>query len=179
MRERVGVVLQETGKICITDDSPDYAFENSEGVLVWDNNGKNEPVMLYLITDAVWQPYHEVKEIRPEAGELWISKVGDRYFITSCPTVDYLTAVARSGNKYTLNKDYSFMEYKEVVHNKNGWTRLFPEPEDDSVERIEIEGVVCKEDSECVYTIETTFTAPQDLANKPMKMILVMEKDKP
>jgi hypothetical protein len=118
-----------------------------------------------------WQPYHEAKEIRPEkAGELWERK-GIHYAIGYLKCRDGIYQTQYGLHRFDCN-DYKPVD-NNMIHGKNGWTRLFPKPENDSVERIEIEGVVCKEDSDCVYTVETTFTSHKDLVNKPMKMILI------
>lgn len=118
---------------------------------------------------------NESKEIRPEkAGELWQQGDGE-----GGEDYHYYFTFEKSGMlKFRSERVHEISDWPGMIHGKNGWTRLYPPVEDDSVEIIEFEGVVCKEDSECVYTIETTFTTPQDLANKPMKMTLEFKKDK-
>jgi hypothetical protein len=104
-------------------------------------------------------------EIRPEkAGELWATG-----------SVNYMTQ--KIGDELRMiPRSYDMDVLEEIDHFRHGvgcYKRLYPPVEDDSVERLEIEGVVCKEDSDCVYTIETTFTSHKNLVNKPMKMILI------
>ena len=168
MKERIGVLLQETGKICITTGSPDYAFENSEGVLMWANNGKDEPVRLDLITGALWQPYHEVKEIRPEkAGELWENGDGKYYHTHDVEGDLYLVGM------------YEAVKVEGAI--TSGMTRLYPPVE--NVERIEIESVKfasLPDSKHFAYPMVSnggTYNW-KDLPYKPaMKMILEIPKE--
>jgi hypothetical protein len=123
-----------------------------------------------------FKPYHEVKEIKPEkAGELW-SNNGKRWFVAKCPSNEYF---------YDQTGVISHNEYAKATHGKNGWTRIFPKPEDESIERIEIEGVEwedCKIENQELHAMVPLWRnmnpwIGKDLINKPpMKMILEIPK---
>lgn len=169
--------IQETGMIHA--DSLDYA-KILNGTLRWFHKGTGalckEPVSFEDIECLSWTPYREAREIRPEkAGELWQHEVRGLAFIyESTENTHFIISV--DGQTEELNK------CNLVAHNKNGWTRIYPPVEDDSVERIEIEGVKWKD----AETIRGQFCYPQssdknfgNLRNKPpMKMILEIPKEK-
>ena len=126
-----------------------------------------------------WQPYYEVKEIRPEkAGELWQAG-NDSFFFT----VNSDKIAGDNGDTYEI-KDY------EMIHGKHGWIRLYPPVEDDSVERIEFNNVDW-DLSGCWQTKPMPFVSYDGgskdwgdirdaVINQPkMKMILEIPKDKP
>ena len=137
-----------------------------------------------------WQPYHEVKEIRPEkAGELWKDEDGKRWATRPSGTkgeisIDSLSTCGTEWRKYDVN-----IWHGNIIHNKNGWTRLFPKVEDDSVKRIEFENVDWNL-SDCWQTKPMPFVSYNGgssdwggirdaVVNQPkMKMILEIPKDK-
>lgn len=83
-----------------------------------------------------YDPYHEVKKIRPEkAGELW--QYNNLFVWCTVIKNEVLEMVCAHG------KDIETVDKMNLtVHGKNGWKRLFPEVEDDSVERIEFDDMV-------------------------------------
>jgi hypothetical protein len=120
----------------------------------------------------------EIKIISPEkAGELWGNK-GAMY-----STV--ISSIPNDGEALFFRSEYDNLNNitKEVIHGKNGWTRLFPFVEDDSVERIEIEGVWFADHyrdaaDKDVYTIRLDVRYLEILQNRlPMKMILEIPKE--
>jgi hypothetical protein len=128
--------LRPTGKAVDKREPGYYIAEDEEGRLYWyerKTGRKCHPVIASDIFRNAWQPYHELKEIRPEkAGELWQRTDGE-YFHTNIVNgnIRFCGDVGRV--------DSSLIKY--VIHGKNGWKRLHPKPEDDSVERIEIKKV--------------------------------------
>ena len=163
--------LNENGKICISNNSPDYAFENSDGVLVWNNNGENEPVRLCLINDVDWQPYPEVKEIRPEhSGELWEKR--ECFYHTS--------GSQRSGG-LTLHSDVGTVDMRNVIHGKNGWTRLHPPVEDNSVEfrKVTFDRIIGENGAKYMSIISTSCDSPslEILKGKCAKIMLEIPKE--
>jgi hypothetical protein len=114
--------LIPTGKaIPVNDDCGGYVtiFEDD---LYWFNYGTNEKtfrVSIHPIMNTEWLPYVEDEKIRPEdAEEMW-EKDGNKYFtVKYC--VDDICFV--DGNNKELGSD--------VIHGKNGWTRLCPAVEE-------------------------------------------------
>lgn len=109
---------------------------------LWLYNDIGAPIQrvpLREILRSDWQPYHDKKYIRPEKpGELW-ERQGEKFFIFfDNDKYVCLCLVDESGDKFST---VDAMSYAEVIHNQNGWTRLYPPVEDENVERIEIEGV--------------------------------------
>ena len=119
----------------------------------------------------------KIVEIRPEnAGELW------EYSINGYPHF-----IANIDNKLCLMwKDGTHVKVEDsnnpVIHNKNGWIRLFPPVEDDSIERIETEGISfdLKGYDRRVFIKEWDKIKNIDILGRlPMKMILEIPKGKP
>jgi len=167
--------LKETGFAIVGNwiinwNSLDGYFQNTwpDGKITRFNFGKDD-----ILRDD-WQPYHEVEEIRPEkAGELWRYRNSDNYAHTFADDDDIYFISDGCSPKLVSNLEC-------VVHNQY-WTRLFPKVEDDSVERIEIEGVKWQQLGEG-WAVPTK--GPQsggsfhDLLSKPfMKMILEIPKE--
>lgn len=109
----------------VDSDNDVYAAVRKDGVLCWyDKDGTERvPVALHVAFRQDWQPYPEVKEIRPEkAGELW------RY--TGQFPTNYLMISGRAG--YRLVPDQQKLSFidcalrKDIAHGKNGWTRIWP-----------------------------------------------------
>lgn len=138
-----------------------------------------------------WEIYQKETEIRPEkTGELWSHEDGSIGMITeryeSSPlgiAFDNETQKRLSDINLASGKNKTYREY--IIHNKNGWTRLYPPVEDDSVERIEIEGVSfwgCT-NSAGVHIMaespEELYELIKKASNEKMKMILEIPKDKP
>jgi hypothetical protein len=132
------------------------------------------PVAYCLLKGNDWESYHKAKEIRPEnAGELWQFREDneDKYVVMyTSPNSLYLT------NVFTrLTKEIS-----QVIHNQNGWKRLFPVVEEEDIERIVIEGVQWRNHRiGLMYPIGGA-CAPKlkRLDDKPpMKMILEIPKE--
>jgi hypothetical protein len=156
---RIDEALKETGIV-----TPDYinikkhSFAKLlDGVLYWHDIKEGNcsfPVSLHDINNIKWQPYHEVKEIRPEkAGELWVSRENEKdtpFFTTESgeafPVNNHLVIRNRSGLSLDIKGCF---EDRKIIHGKNGWTLIYSpdkevmkrikDLEDDSVDRIEIE----------------------------------------
>ena len=181
--------LKETGKAQRFDNSVYYAMVDASCVLRWfekKGNTSSAAIMFRLILDNDWKPYHEVKEIRPEkAGELWFNVNNGKYAHTS----DY----DDNGQTFWhedcyVPRDISQIQDK-VVHNQ-GWRRLSPPVEDDSVEKIVIDNVNwdlsdCWQKKPMLYSVDKNGNKfwgdiRSIVRNKPdMKMILEMPKEKP
>ena len=129
------------------------------------------PTLQQIIEDD-WQPYHEIKEIRPEnAGELW-DKDGCKYITFGTDNND-LRIFNQVGGEYELSE---FIP-DGPIHDKYGWTRLYPKIEDD-VERIEIEGVKWIEATKSLIYPSGVYEWRHLINRSPMKMILETPKDK-
>ena len=179
--------LKETGKIEGNDGTGIvYAERDNAGVLMFyfKSTGKVfRPVSLNEITGIIWISYHEVKEIRPEyTQELW--KIKNSVWVTfrreGSPCLKFMHTV--TGGEVVLNDWYL---KDEIIHNKNGWTRLYPPVEDENVERIEIKKVTFDRiqganGAEYMSIISTSCEAPSlDIfKGKSGKMILEISKDK-
>ena len=178
-------VLEETGKVRGTNWETTYARLKG-GVLtqyVIKDDDDIGAVDLNCILDTDWVPYHEEKEIRPKkVGELWKHESG----------LHAHTFRDKKGN-LCINEDQCFFgtdtrKATQVIHNKNGWTRLHPLVEDENVERIEIEESELRSFSTGTSTgdILCSLAVPKDaydklvkvLFDKPMKMILEIPKEK-
>lgn len=129
---RIQYALKETGKARKEDNEAEYAYliltENSDRHdLVWYEKGMpSENVHYEDFLGDDWQPYHEIKEIRPEkAGELWKDDNRELYFITKENDVNYFQTI-NGLQKYTLNTDVTWDRFQNIVHNENGWTREYP-----------------------------------------------------
>ena len=99
-----------------------YVELNDDEVLCWydiSGNCVEEPVSLSIILDDDWQPYCPVEEIRPEkAGELW--EHNNIKFMTMVPSV-------HKDSKMYLKSKFDVKHFMDnVIHNQNGWTRLYP-----------------------------------------------------
>lgn len=133
----------------------------------------------------------KVKEIRPEnAGELWRHEDGSIGIIIKQSESSPLGIAFDNGTQKHLSdtnlasgKNKPYREY--LIHNKNGWERLYPPVEDDSVETIEIEGVEwenCKIEGQELHAMVPLWRnmnpwIGKNLINKPpMKMILEIPK---
>jgi hypothetical protein len=182
--------LKETGKAHDKDsDDNEYVFVDPYGVLRWyDMVNKKECAAAELneILSSGWNPYHEVKEIRPEkAGELW--KRHDEYSLYYA-TYEYqhkegIKAIClNDGMQYSMDKPF----FGKMIHNKNGWTRLYPPIEDDSIERIETlihHGCIKSGNGSNVIDIHLILPNKDDkikFLNKPhIRAIFEIPKDKP
>ena len=171
---KVQKALKETGK-ARRDKWGEKEYIYKKGMYFIDNTG--EPFNREDITADVWQPYHEVKEIRPEkAGELW-QLWKDVYYHT----------VSNSHGKISLVAYAGTIDTKGVGHNKNGWTREFPKVEDPSVKRIRIKDVTWHKGIgngvSVVFPVadnsgEGSAEVGKDLLTYgPMTMILEMQKE--
>ncbi|MCK5615176.1 hypothetical protein KAR91_75635, partial [Candidatus Pacearchaeota archaeon] len=125
--------LKETGKAIYPDQTDVYAeirFYNGANYLVWINTEDNEisgrvtgeeggRVAYEMHFKDDWQPYFEVKEIRPEkAGELWEYNAKClKIFILYGDNLS-LVGIDETGQKSTISP---FM-----IHGKNGFTRIEP-----------------------------------------------------
>lgn len=130
---KIEEALKETGKVLGPNkDAKCYAMVSPDGPLQWFYFKDNKPacaVGFLKITTDNWQPYHEVKEIRPEKeNEVWKHVDG----------ITYLHDAKGSALRTSRGNELHEYIYKKVVHGKE-WERILPKVEDDSVERIEIE----------------------------------------
>jgi hypothetical protein len=131
----------------------------------------------------------KIIEIRPENdGELWEHEDDSMGMIVRCFQSSPLEIVFSNGCRKHLsetslasgnNRTYG----EDLIHGKNGWTRLYPPVEDNSVERIEIEGVknfrFCGDTHDAsLYKVDIPDGHLDDLEDKPpMKMILEIPKE--
>ena len=155
-----------------------------DGILYWYDVKRDEyflPVTLQDINNANWRTYHEVEEIRPEkAGELWKNNLNDEYYHTTVPLP------LGMGGGLALFSCYGRTDRENIFHGED-WTRLSPPVEDNSVERVEIEGVVWLHKKDCqgkhVEYSGVDDPKPNNFkdipVDVPMKMILEIPKDKP
>ncbi|MCK5609774.1 hypothetical protein KAR91_48330 [Candidatus Pacearchaeota archaeon] len=177
--------LKETGKARKKSNLAEYAFldKSEDSVrheIFWFVDGEKESHVQFedLFNDD-WQPYHEEKEIRPDsAGELWRHEQGGTFY-THAKSYNTNSEVATT-NHFGAIED---LPRDDKIHNKNGWTRLYPPVEED-VERIEIEGVRWVFSKKAGYQIpQWPISGPDSLYplldKPPMKMILEIPKDKP
>ncbi len=130
---------EQNGKAWLPDDKTSKLDEyviSVGGVMTWfgSDDAAINPVAYCLLKRTDWQPFPEAKEIRPEkAGELWAT--GDLNYMTQ-KIGDELRMIPRSYDMQILE------EIDHFIHGVGCYKRLYPPVEDDSVERIEIEGVV-------------------------------------
>ncbi len=123
-----------------------------------------------------WQVFTRVKEIRPEnAGEFWRHENGGTFY-THAKSYNVDSEIATT-NRFGAIED---LPRDDKTHNKGGWTRLYPPVEDDSVERVEIEGVYWEQHDYCTpFSNDTNiaFGSFSSFIGKPrMKMILEIPK---
>ena len=173
--------LEPTGEARKGSNLADYAHlvkdeDSDRHSLMWVIDGKNDGNVQYEdIFEDDWQPYHEVKEIRPEKeGELWKNNVHINWFIrwVGSSRNKGLQAVSEQGVCFDVKG-------LDMIHGKE-WTRLFPPVEDESVERIEIERVAWRQSHGVYFPTADTDIEFSELKEKGrMKMILVIPKDKP
>ena len=148
------------------------------GILRWLDEGTL--VMVIDITEGEWQPYHEVKEIRPEkAGELWEHK--DGIFAIAMGRDGRLGRVWVNQKPSFANPDNMLSVYtqpmKEVIHGKDSYKRLFPPIEDDSVERMVFENVTFRNKNGCIVAMNECGAMIGVLDSPPMKMTLEKPKN--
>ena len=165
--------------------TPDYVNSKKEshaklfdGILYWYDVKKDEyllPVTLQGINNINWQPYPEVKEIRPKnSDEVWINNHG------RCMVLGWgkgeLWGYFSDGGKCTVLDEGSL-----AVHGKNGWERIHPKVEDDSVDEMKFEAVTWGK-CDCGFNYPMggrgSFQNNDKLLNKkPMGMILKIPKE--
>lgn len=128
--------LKPTGKAYREDNFADYVMlvNNTEGsgsLLHWFNAGEDIGEVVFEDQgDDKWQPYPEVKEIRPEkAGELWYRSTDKKYYHTE----EFENIGLRMVSHLCAPNVRDFV-YDDT------WTRIFPEPEDDRVVFIDAPG---------------------------------------
>ena len=109
--------------------------------LVWcDEKGTEQlgDIDYLSIISNDWQPYHEVKEIRPEdEREVWINKKYSsvHVLITGWTELGGGKLVFRNADGHVAPIE------PEAIHGKNGWERIHPLPEGENVERIEFDNI--------------------------------------
>jgi hypothetical protein len=136
--------LEETGKAYVLGGRY-YAKENAKEVLEWrsiHDDSFGGTVSLRDIFELRWQPYPIEKEIRPEkAGELW--RNGRGHFYHTVNDIHAEKEIVRMIGRHDRG-----VPSTETIHNQNGWQRIHPPVEDDSIERIVVEGVTWKTQSD-------------------------------
>ncbi len=164
------------------------AFIDQFGILRWEDEG----TLVMLVDSACdgWRAYP--KEIRPEeGGEVWSD--GAIKWITSKFRGSNLKFMSSTGDQEW--RMFGCLGWHDtIIHNKNGWKRLFPpvesdkkecafehacldEAEDDNVERIEIENVIWGHlASGHVYPKINNIYDLSLPGRPPMKMILEYKK---
>lgn len=129
--------LEETGMARLPGSHgyKTYAQEGGGDQLRWwcDEGvgaGCHDVVSYKEIIREDWEPYIVVKEIVPEkAGELWEDNNGELYFIVREHSLNYFQTIDGL-QRYTLNTDGTWDRFKNIVHNKDGWTRVYPPAEE-------------------------------------------------
>jgi hypothetical protein len=120
---------------------------------------------------------HDIDIVVEKAGELWRQGDGDEDH-------NYYHTFEDDGViKFRGEHIHDVSDWPRMIHNKNGWTRLYPPVEDESIERIEIEAGNWKhlkcEDGHCSYSVDLSDMQEKSLMGKPlMKMILEIPKEK-
>ena len=184
--------LKPTGKAIYSGQTDVYVeirFDNGANYLVWVNTEDNEidgrvigeeggRVAYEMHFKDNWQPYHEVKEIRPEkAGELWKKGVDRFVYLIAEEGINKLIAIPSISELLSFNiKEHG----RDIIHNKNGWTRLFPPVEDESVEEMKFEAVTWGK-CDCGFNYPMagrgSFQNNDKLLNQPpMEMILIPQE---
>lgn len=155
-----------------------YAMLNGQGALYWYERKYHKEigaVNLHTLLTINWQPYHDKKEIRPEkAGELWcLNERGFWYVTQGYQPNEKLGIVHQSGTRHVPVD-------KNIIHSQNGWERIHPPVEDDSIEKVVIDRVIWNNGDKCFPTtldIHPAFGVFNDFIDKPpMKMILEIPK---
>jgi hypothetical protein len=172
----------DSGRLCLPDNKKWYClivdgrpfwYENSTDCVQREVSGREA-----ILED--WEVCQRAKEIRPKKGEVWKFKSNAYpHYIIEEGSVLHFTWV--DGSSEMVERSDT-----PLIHNKNGWTRLFPKVEDGSVERIEIERVIFgriegANGAKYMSIISTSCDGPSlDVFNdKTMKAIFEIPKDKP
>ena len=173
--------LKENRKVTlpIYDDNY-YVSEAGANLRLWNSKEKITIRELYIseLLSSDWLPYHEEKEIRPEKpGELW-GRHKEHYLVFFDNDKHVcLCIVDEAGDKFTVSEMDNTCE---IIHNKNGWKRVFPSVEDESVERIEIGSNDWTNEYEGQKTISKVIILGGKIKlwgiKPPMKMILEIPK---
>lgn len=171
--------LDKSKKIVIPGSTAErnYASIGESGRLRWYYKRKDAPneggdyVSLDMILSENWQPYHEVKEIRPyAAGELWEMSSHAKFFVIADESSGVNKLCGLYGDKICIRED--------IIHGKD-WVRLYPPVEDENVERIEIEGVEIESCCDDII-IKTSSLDKGTVFNKcKAKVTIEIPKDKP
>ena len=179
--------LQETGKARLSTwlDGA-YVYLNDGVLYLKGMDTYNKPYASSAILRDDWQPHYEVKEIRPEnEREVWINKAihSVHVLITGWTELGGGKLVFRNADGDIVSID------PKAIHNKNGYTRIFPHVKDESIERIRIKDVTWHKGRgngvSIVFPVadnsdEGSAEVDKDLLTRgPMTMILEMSKDKP
>ena len=129
---KIQEALKPTGKATYqgqTDVYVEIRFDNGANYLVWVNTEDNEidgrvageeggRVAYEMHFKDNWQPYHEVKEIRPEkAGEVWWHEGRDLKILIFSNAMLSLSAIDETG---------AICDIERIIHGYNGFTRVDP-----------------------------------------------------
>ena len=112
--------LKDTGKAILPEHNNNYVQEEGNGNLhyVGIRTGfKGCRLSWGVIVRDDWQPYHEIKEIRPEKGQTWGAPLGSKCFIFE-GSDNELWYIFEDGSRALICEN--------MIHNKHGWTRLDP-----------------------------------------------------
>ena len=183
--------LEATGKASKGDNEAHVELINSiNGVkeLMWVCEGVDEAELGYvqygdIITDD-WRPYHDKKEIRPEIGDIWEIEDGSSGFIHG--SFQYADERDFEDMYITFTTGFKNSIKIPMVHGENGWKRIHPPVEDDSIERVVIENCAfLKHEGKNITVVFPTSTGGQFnngsfekyTGKKPMEMILKIPKE--
>lgn len=121
--------LEETGKAIQPDIPKGLYYSLNESGVLWLYSKIGRPIEIVKFGDIFtynYTPYYEVKEIRPEkAGELWERDGEFNHRCTTFETDVGLNVIWWDGDTPNTNRIG-----KDMIHNKNGWTRLYPPVEE-------------------------------------------------
>jgi hypothetical protein len=157
--------LKKTGKAVRTKKPDYYAQMNDEGQLLWHDILYPDDTYFVQVSAILadnWVSYPIEKEIRPEkAGELWEhreEKISFFIFKKNPNTVDK-NIMDETG----ITDDFENLS-SEVIHNKNGWKRLFPVVEEEDIERIEVRHSGYRNGNEICFYYEPQHRGALDIA---------------
>lgn len=187
--------LKETGKATYDGASAHLQWRNCDLWWVDNDTGKWLEKASHKDLFEFWFiPYHDKKEIRPEkAGELW----EHHKFGIACILLKNSKLIGTWVHEHGNTNPVSCISTSsDIIHNQNGWTRLYPPVEDENMERIEFENVswdiinnkdIPVQERPAPYLENYEIGCPAEwgkiseiVENKPpMKMILEIREDKP
>ena len=141
--------LKETGKARKEDCSIGFVMKNEKGHLIFFNEDgvADGYVVLSAIMSDNWQPYHEVKEIRPEVtGEVWENPHKEKFFTIKLEQrFHFIDEQGHCHNSHIGNLTRIFSPVEDEQSAKDKWEKVWQRQEEIDTLKMKIAELVKKD----------------------------------